>query len=98
VEYVVEDRRQESLEAYYRQFSREELAQARAVAMDMGDPYVAATQACVPGANDKIVFDKFHVLRTVNEAVDQVRRQEHKTLVGAHVKVNKFEQRPVRGG
>jgi transposase len=83
VEYVVEDRRQESLEAYYRQFTPEELAQVRAVAMDMWDPYVAATRACVPGADAKIVFDKFHVLRTVNEAVDKVRRQEHKVLKAA---------------
>jgi transposase len=83
VEYVVEDRRQESLEAYYRQFTPEELAQVRAVAMDMWDPYVAATRACVPGADTKIVFDKFHVLRTVNEAVDKVRRQEHKVLKAA---------------
>jgi len=82
VEYVVEDRRQESLEAYYRQFTPQELAQVRAVAMDMWDPYVAATQAWVPGADAKIVFDKFHVLRIVNEAVDKVRRQEHKVLKG----------------
>ncbi len=80
VEYVVEDRRQESLEAYYRQFTAEELAQVRAVALDMWDPYLAATQAYVPGADEKIVFDKFHVLRTINEAVDKVRRQEHKVL------------------
>jgi len=83
VEYVVEDRKPESLEAYYRQFTPEELAQVRAVAMDMWDPYVAATRVCVPGANDKIVFDKFHVLRAVNEAVDKVRRQEHKVLKAA---------------
>jgi transposase len=80
VEHVVEDRNQRSLEAYYRQFTPEELAQVRAVAMDMWDPYVAATRACVPGADEKIVFDKFHVLRTVNDAVDKVRRQEHKVL------------------
>ena len=80
VEYVVEERSQESLEAYYHQFTAEELAQVRAVAMDMWDPYVAATRACVPGAEKKIVFDKFHVLRTVSEAVDKVRRQEHKVL------------------
>jgi transposase len=80
VEYVVEDRSQESLEAYYRQFTAEELAQVRAVALDMWDPYVAATRAYVPGAEDKIVFDKFHLLCTVTEAVDKVRRQEHKVL------------------
>src|SRR6266700_3165851 len=80
VEYVVEDRRQESLEAYYRQFTGEELAQVRAIAMDMWDPYIAATHAYVPGAGEKMVFDKCHVLRTVNEAVDKVRRQEHQGL------------------
>lgn len=80
VEYVVEDRGQESLEQYYRQFTPEELAQVRAVALDMWDPYIAATQAYVPGAEEKIVFDKFHVLRTVQEAVDKVRRQEHRVL------------------
>ena len=81
VEYVVDDRRQESLEQYYRQFTPEELAGVKAVAMDMWDPYIAATQACVPGAGEKIVFDKFHVLRVVSEAMDQVRRQEHKALL-----------------
>src|SRR5947208_3559349 len=60
VEYVVEDRGQESLEAYYRQFTPQELAQVRAVAMDMWDPYVAATQAWVPGADAQIVFDNIH--------------------------------------
>jgi len=73
VEYVIEDRRQESLEQYYRQFTAEELAQVKAVAMDMWDPYITATQVYVPGAEEKIVFDKFHVLRTVNDAVNKVR-------------------------
>ncbi len=82
VEYVVDDRRQESLEQYYRQFTLEELAGVKAVAMDMWDPYIAATQVCVPGAGEKIVFDKFHVLRVVSEAMDKVRRQEHKALLG----------------
>ncbi len=80
VEHVVDDRTQESLEAYYRQFTAEELARVEAVAMDMWDPYMAATRACVPEADKKIVFDKFHVLRTVSDAVDKVRRQEHKVL------------------
>ena len=48
--------------------------------MDRWNPCVATTQAWVPGADAKIVFDKFHVLRIVNEAVDKVRRQEHKVL------------------
>lgn len=80
VEYVVDDRRQESLEAYYAQFTAEELAGVKAAAMDMWDPYIAATYAALPNAEEKIVFDRYHVTRLVTEAVDKVRRQEHKIL------------------
>lgn len=80
VEYVVDDRKQESLEKYYSQFTKEELAGVSAIAMDMWDPYIAATKAYVPEAASKIVFDKFHVIRGVTEAVDKVRRSEHKEL------------------
>jgi transposase len=81
VEYVCDDRGQESLESYYRQFSKEELGGVQAVAMDMWDPYIAATKAYVPEAEKKIVFDRFHVMRQVLEAVDKVRKQEHKELL-----------------
>jgi len=80
VEHVVDDRTQESLEKYYGQFTEEELAGVKAAAMDMWDPYIAATRAYVPKADEKIVFDRFHVTRLVSEAVDKVRRQEHKIL------------------
>jgi transposase len=81
VEYVVGDRKQESLESYYRQFTVEERESVRAVAMDMWDPFIAATRACIPQAEEKIVFDRFHVTRQVSDAVDKVRRQEHKGLL-----------------
>ena len=80
VEHVVDDRTQESLEVYYRQFDVEELAEVRAVAMDMWDPYISATHQYVPEAAEKIVFDRYHVTRLVTEAVDKIRRQEHKVL------------------
>ena len=81
VEYVVEDRKQESLESYYRQFSVEEREAVKAIAMDIWDPYIAATRGYIPQAAEKIVFDHFHVTRQVTEAVDKVRRQEHKALL-----------------
>ena len=81
VECVLEDRGQDSLEGYYGQFSKKELKGIKAIAMDMWDPYIAATKDLVPGAEEKIVFDRFHVIRQVTEALDQVRRQEHKMLM-----------------
>ncbi len=80
VEAVLDDRTQASLEAYYRQFTPAELAPIEAIAMDMWEPYILATQPCVPEAARKIVFDKYHATRYVTEAVDKVRRQEHKAL------------------
>ncbi len=80
VEFVWDDRGQESLESYYRQFSKEELSDVKAVAMDMWDPYIAATKAYVPGAERKIVFDRFHVMKHVLAAVDEVRKSEHREL------------------
>jgi transposase len=80
VEFVWDDRGQESLENYYRQFTKEELAGVKAVAMDMWDPYIAATKAYVPDAEKKIVFDRFHVMKHVLAAVDEVRKSEHREL------------------
>lgn len=78
VEYVVDERSQESLEEYYSLFTEEECRSVKGVAMDMWDPYIAATRDWLPRAD--IVFDRFHVVRMVTEAVDKVRRQEHKFL------------------
>jgi len=56
------------------------MAALEAVAMDMWVPYVKATMENVPLAADKIVFDRFHIMKHMNDAVDQVRRQEHRQL------------------
>jgi transposase len=80
VEYVTDDRGRGSLLKYYQQFSSEELSKVKAIAMDMWDPYISATKECIPDAAKKIVFDRYHATRYVNEAVDKVRRREHKQL------------------
>jgi len=80
VEFVWDDRGQESLESYYQQFTKKELSGVKAVAMDMWDPYIAATKAYVPDAAEKIVFDRFHVMKHVLAAVDEVRKSEHREL------------------
>ena len=37
----------------------------------------------IPDAGKKIVFDHYHVTRQVTEAVDKVRKQEHKIILAA---------------
>jgi len=81
VEYVEDGRKQESLEKYFDRFNEEEREGIKAVTMDMWDPYIAATKEKVPEAEKKIVFDKFHVMRMIGEAVDKVRKKENKELM-----------------
>jgi len=83
VAFVSYDRKQESLEEYYRTLSAEELAAIEAVAMDMWDPYIAATKAYVADAASKIVFDRYHVMTQMLKAVDAVRKREHRALRAA---------------
>lgn len=80
VEYVGEDRRKGSLDAFYRGLSQEQLVGIEAVSMDMWEPFISSTLEHVPDARKKIVFDRFHIMKHVTEAVDQVRRREHRRL------------------
>jgi transposase len=81
--YVAEDRTQASLDGFWETLTEEQVASIRAVAMDMWDPYVASVREHVPGADGKIVYDKFHIAKHLGEAVDRVRRRENKTLRAA---------------
>jgi transposase len=44
------------------------------ISLDLWDPYIAAFQSCCPQA--ALVFDKFHVIKKVSEALDLTRRRE----------------------
>ena len=81
VEFVTQDRKTESLEDYYQQFTAQQLERIQAVAMDMWEPYFKATIKHVPDAAQKIVYDRFHIMQHVGQAVDKVRRQEHRDLL-----------------
>jgi len=81
--YVAEERRQESLDGFWKTLTPEQTASIEAVAMDMWDPYIASTRQHLPGADGKIVFDKFHIARHLGDAVDKVRRGEQKILKAA---------------
>lgn len=78
VEYVTEDRKQESLKRYYEQLGTDQLEKIQAVAMDMWEPFIKVTEHYL-GA-EKIVIDRFHVMKHLNQAVDMVRKQENREL------------------
>jgi len=80
IEYVSNDRKQTSLDEFYDSLTVRQLAAIEAVAMDMWDPYIASTTAYVPRARQKIVFDRYHVMKYMLDAVDSVRKEEHRVL------------------
>jgi transposase len=80
VEYVGEGRTETSLTNYFTAFTPEERAGIEAISLDMWPAYIAACRAQVPQADDKMVFDRFHIMQHVGKGVDQVRKQENKDL------------------
>jgi transposase len=48
--------------------------------MDMWNPFIQALLESVPGAEEKICFDRFHVSQHFGKAVDKVRADEHREL------------------
>ena len=83
VEYVADDRKKTGLDAYYQSLSKEQLAGIEAVAMDMWDPFIGSTATNVPNGRSKIVFDRYHIMKHMVEAVDTVRKREHRLLQAA---------------
>ena len=83
VEFVAEDRKTESLAAYYAQLTDAQRRALHAVAMDMWEAYIGATRAGLPAGDEKIVFDRFHIMREMTKAVDTVRKQEHRAFLRA---------------
>jgi transposase len=74
---VLHDRRSETLETWLTTQETSDLSGLRSISMDMWDPYIKAIKAAIPEAERKIAFDRFHVSRHINQALDNVRRREH---------------------
>ena len=83
VEYIGQDRRQASLGAYFEAFEPQQRQAVQAISLDMWGPYINACREHVPQADSKMVFDRFHIMRYVVDAVDTVRKREHKELLAA---------------
>jgi len=76
---VVPGRTEESATELWKSLPESQRKQIKAIAMDMWPAFIQAAEQMVPKAD--IVFDKFHVSKHLNEAVDTVRRQEQKRLL-----------------
>ena len=76
---VVEERSEAAADQLWATLTSEQKEAVEAVAMDMCEPYMKSAARHVPEAD--IVHDRYHVSAHLNEAVDKVRRAEHKELM-----------------
>jgi transposase len=81
-------RKEQDLQLFFTAMGPERCDTIRLAVMDMWKPFRKATLDCAPNA--MIVYDKFHVMRHLADALDQVRRSEYK-------RVNEKERRFIKG-
>lgn len=73
-----EDRTSETLEGFFDYLGKDRCKLIEAVCCDMWAPYVDAIKKRLPNA--LLVFDKFHIVRHLLDAVDTVRKEEAQKL------------------
>lgn len=76
---VVEGRTLEAANSLWAKLPEETRSGIEAVTMDMWDAFITSTKTNVPQA--EIVHDKFHISKYLGEAVDKVRRGEHREFM-----------------
>lgn len=81
-------RTEADMDRFFDHISEERSKEICLAVMDMWRPFRKSTMRNAPKA--RIVFDKFHVLRHLSDALDQVRRQEYK-------RVNDKERKFIKG-
>jgi transposase len=75
-----EDRSEASMAQFYEGLGKKKSARIRLAVMDMWKPFRNATVTHAPHA--AILFDKFHIMRHLGEALDKVRKSEYARLAG----------------
>jgi transposase len=74
------DRSEASMAQFYDWLGENKAQRIRLAVMDMWKPFRTVTNERAPQA--AILFDKFHVMRHLGEALDQVRKSEYARLTG----------------
>lgn len=82
------DRSEESLDAFYGSLPAEKRKKIRLAVMDMWKPFETSTKKNIPEA--AILYDKFHILRHLGKALDQIRKEEYQ-------RVSKADKKYIKG-
>ena len=84
------DRKEESMDEFYRYLGEKSSKKITLAVMDMWKPFEKSARKNIPQA--AILYDKFHVMRHLGEALDAVRKQEYARLSGKNRKYIKGQK------
>jgi transposase len=76
---ILPDRTQSHLSTYFRNINRSERYRVKFFLCDMWQPYVDIAQSYFPNA--KIIIDKYHFIRQVTWAIENVRKRIQKSMI-----------------
>ena len=76
------DRSEASMDAFYAWLGPKKSKKIQIAVMDMWKPFLKSTRKKAHAPQAAILFDKFHVMRHLGEALDKVRRSEYRRLAG----------------
>jgi transposase len=85
------DRSEESMDMFFKEWGEKKTRRIRLAVMDMWKPFRKSTLKNRPKA--AILFDKFHVMRHLGDALDKVRKSEYKRVTGkkrSYIKGQKY--------
>ena len=68
----------ETLRSFFEELGEERCRDIQVVTMDMSEAFISVVKEKIPHA--QLVFDRFHVQKLVNEALDETRRDEWQRL------------------
>jgi len=77
---VAKDRDEIAVDTLWQGLSEEQRKNVKSVCMDFWKVYISGVSRHAPQADIVIVYDRFHVTKHLNEAVDKVRKKEHREL------------------
>ncbi len=86
---ILPNRKKETLIAHFQALGADFCQQITDVSCDNWDAYICAAKTCFPNA--KIILDRFHIVKSLNESLDEFRKALRKTdAQNAHYKKLKW--------
>lgn len=87
--YAVEGRKVDIIEPFLKKLALK-ARKLKAMAMDLSPTYIAAVKKHLPDVD--IVFDRFHVMKLLNDSLDELRRKERQKYIDEGLDIGKGDR------